>query len=267
MRATLNIQAASSNALTYLQEVYFTTPFKVMDITENKKAGPLHLMLMNASPGILDGDEYTLHIQVKSQAVLHLHTQAYQRLYTMKQGARQLMDVLVEPEATFIYLPHPSVPHELSVFTCCNNFYLAHNSRLVFGEVLTCGRKLNGEAFRFSKYHSITQVFINNQLAIKENLLLQPSVAPVNTIGQLEGYTHQASMMLLGGSNEYGQLQLQILQLLAAETNIQYGVSSAPVSGLLIRLLGYGAEQLYSLLQNILALAQPEQVKILHHAG
>ena len=39
--------------------------------------------------------------------------------------------------------------------------------------------------------------------------------------------------------------------MLSAEINIEYGVTVAPVNGLIIRLLGNGAEQLYNCLQRV----------------
>jgi urease accessory protein len=169
----------------------------------------------------------------------------------MKTGASQQMKVHVADDASFCFLPHPSVPHEQSSFVSRNNFYLGTNSNLVFGEVLTCGRKLNGELFRFTKYQSITQVFINNKLVIKENLLMQPALVNVNSIGQLEGYTHQASMIWLQEDVDVKIVQEELLALLSSEMNIEYGVTATPVNGLIVRLLGNGAEQLYELLKKI----------------
>lgn len=251
MNASLHIQVADRNGCSYLNQSFFTTPFKVANITEDKNSHQLHLMLMSSSPGILDRDVYDIKIDVAENCSLQLHTQAYQRLFNMKTGASQQMNVDIADNASFIFLPHPSVPHEKSSFISRNNFYLGNNSKLVFGEVLTCGRKLNGELFRFTKYHSITQVFINNKLIIKENLLMQPSLVDANTIGQLEGYTHQASMIWLQEDADVKIMQEQLLQLLSSETNIEYGVTAAPVNGLIIRLLGNGAEQLYELLNKI----------------
>ena len=206
-------------------------------------------MLMSSSPGILDGDEYEMKIEVEQNCSLQLHTQAYQRFFNMKQGATQQMNVHIADDASFCYLPHPSVPHEQSIFTSRNNFYLGNNCQFVFGEILTCGRKLNGELFLFSKYHSITNIYINNKLVIKENLLMQPSLINVHAIGQLEGYTHQASMIYLEEDVDIKQFQQQLIELLSAEKNIEFGITAAPVNGLIIRLLGNGAEQLYGLLQ------------------
>ena len=41
-------------------------------------------MLMSSSPGILDEDKYLMKIEVAEGCALKLHTQSYQRLFTMK---------------------------------------------------------------------------------------------------------------------------------------------------------------------------------------
>lgn len=250
MNAQLHIRVAKKDDRSFLKHSFFTTPFKVMDITENRSSGELQLMLMSSSPGILDGDTYDLKIEIEKNCSLQLHTQAYQRLFNMRLGAAQQINVHLEENASFIYLPHPSVPHEQSIFTSSNKFYLRDNCTLLFGEILTCGRKLNGEAFLFSKYHSISNVYVNNKLTIKENLLMQPAEIDVTVIGQLEGYTHQASLIYLQPHVDVKELRRELLELLDQEKDIDYGISIAPVNGLVIRLLGNGAEHLYDLLKN-----------------
>ena len=47
------------------------------------------------------------------------------------------------------------------------------------------------------------------------------------------------------------KLQEEILLLLSEEKNIEYGVTAAPVNGLIARLLGQGAEHLFGLLNKI----------------
>ncbi len=251
MKAELQIEVADKNGCAYLKKAYCTTPFKVANITEDKTGPQLHLMLMSSSPGILDGDAYNIKIEIEKNCWLQLHTQAYQRLFNMKVGASQQLQVHLADNASFCYLPHPCVPHAQSVFISRNSFYLGKHCRFIYGEILTCGRKLHGEIFLFSKYQSITCIFINNKLVIKENLLMQPALINAEAIGQLEGYTHQASMIYLQENIDAKLLQEKLLHLLSTEINIATGISAAPVSGLIIRLMGNGAEQLYNCLQRI----------------
>ena len=265
MIATLHIQTASRGNSTYLKNTYFTTPFKVANITEDKNANPLHLMLMSSSPGILDGDQYQLKIELAAGCSLQLHTQSYQRLFNMKQSASQTMEVLLSAGSAFYFLPHPAVPHAESVFRSTNKIWLEDGCSLVFGEILTCGRKLNGEVFQFSKYHNITEVYLQNKLVIKENLLIEPATINVNAIGQLEGFTHQASLIYLHATTEIKPLSKLVNGLLAEQKGIAFGISGAPINGLVIRILGNKAEQLYDCLKAIAQLL-PQPIKQTVHA-
>jgi urease accessory protein len=251
MICTLHIQTACANNTTYLKNCYCTTPFKVANITEDKKDPTLRLMLMSSSPGILDGDDYRLKIEVAENCSLQLHTQSYQRLFTMKEKACQQMEVHLAKDAAFCFIPHPAVPHEASDFTAKNSIFLSGNGSLIFGEILTCGRKLNGEVFLFSKYHTITEIFIHNKLVIKENLLMQPATINVNAIGQLQGYTHQASLIYLDEKADIKKIMAMVYELLSSQKEISVGVTAAPVNGLIVRILGQKAEQLFDCLKMI----------------
>lgn len=254
MKAQLHIQAAARNGITYLKESYYTPPFKVANITEDKQAGPLHLMLMCSSPGILEGDDHQVKINIEENGHLHLHTQSYQRLFNMKNGARQSMEVYLQKGSTFIYIPHPAVPHKQSVFTTHNKIYLQGDNRLIWAELLTCGRKLNGEQFDFVKYHSITDVYLHGRLVIKENWLVQPTITHVHAIGQWEGYTHQASLIILNKPETITPAYESINNYLHQQKEITFGISILPNAGIIVRILGYKAEQLFNCLNRIAAL-------------
>jgi urease accessory protein len=256
MIAKLHIALIFKNGITCMKENYCTPPFKVVNITEDKSSPQLQLMLMNSSPGILDEDDYEQKIELAENSSLQLHTQSYQRLFNMKKGARQLMEVQLHKGSSFVYLPHPSVPHENSSFAAINKFFLSTGYRLVWGEILTCGRKLSGEVFQFSKYHSITEVFINNKLVIKENLLMQPSVIDPTLTGQLEGFTHQASFIFLDEKTDCITTADTIYEYLSSQSEIVFGITAAPVNGLIVRLLGYKAEQLHDCLKAIAKIAE-----------
>lgn len=251
MKAQLTIQVCVRSGITCLEQSYSTAPFKLANITEDKRSKQLQLVLMSSSPGILDGDEYKIKIEMGEGAELALHTQSYQRLFNMKTGAGQIMEVFLQKSASFIYLPHPAVPHNNSIFLSKNKIYLSDHCRLVWGEIITCGRKLNGEVFRFSKYHNITEVFINGKPVIKENLLMQPLLVNPDLIGQLEGFTHQASFIYVDEKADCIAANNALYEYLSLQKEIVFGITSAPVNGLLIRLLGYKASQLYDCLHEI----------------
>jgi urease accessory protein len=253
MNAFLQIQTNFADGITRLGNTYFTPPFKVANITENKQSNWLQLMIMNSSPGILDGDEYKILIEMNEGSCLHLHSQSYQRLFQMKKGASQHSVIRLADNCSFTYIPHPCVPHEQAWFKSTNKIYLSGNCNLIWGEVLTCGRKLNGEVFRFSSYHTITEVYKEAKLILKENLLMQPSKVDPKKIGQLEGFTHQASFIYFPAENlNAGGIDL-IYDWLTNQNDIEFGITQLAGNGMMVRMLGHGAELLY---HNLLTLAK-----------
>lgn len=254
MIARLLIQTAARANSTYLKNTYFTTPFKIANISEDRKTNPLHLMLMSSSPGILDGDQYQLKIELEEGSAVRLHTQGYQRLFNMQESASQSLEINLKPGSSFYFLPHPTVPHASSVFNCTSKIYLSTNCSLLMGEILTCGRKLNGEIFLFKKYHSVTEVFIMGKLVIKENLLIKPACTNLGAIGQLEGFTHQASLIYLHPAAEIKALIGLVISFLSTQQGIIFGVTPAPANGFIVRILGNKAEQLHDCLKSVAAL-------------
>jgi len=251
LRASLHIDTVLRNEKTILKKSFCTAPFKIADITEDKSQNKLLIMLMSSSPGILDGDEFYLEIDVAARCNLELQTQSYQRLFQMKQGARQFLNIHLKQASSFVYIAHPLVPHEKSIFFSKNKIVMDETSSLIWGEVISCGRKLNKEIFKFSCYHSITEIYYNDKLVVKENILMKPAETDLGGIGQLEGYTHQANLIFIDKARDINDKMEAVLSLLQQQENIEFGVSRLPVNGLIIRLLGYKAEQLFDLLKKI----------------
>jgi urease accessory protein len=249
MKGILRIQSEMKNGRTILKDSYCTQPFKIANITEDKKDHRLRLMLMSSSPGILDNDEYKIEIELNENCNVELSTQSYQRIFQMKTGARQETKVRMKRNSSLIFLPHPAVPHQSSIFSSKNTFYLSEDCLLIWGEVLSCGRKLNGEVFRLSKYHTVTEIFSSGKLVVKENLMLAPGYIDVNMIGQLEGYTHQASFICIGIGIPINVIIDDIHDLLEDENEICFAASALPGKGMNLRILGHKAEQLYSIHQ------------------
>ena len=115
-------------------------------------------MITSSSPGILNNDDYKIRIKIEDNAKVHLTTQGYQRIFSMKNTASQHMNIFMDDNASLYFLPHPSVPHAKSSFSSVNNIYLSDHHHLIWSEIITCGRKLSGESFEFLRYHSLTNV-------------------------------------------------------------------------------------------------------------
>jgi urease accessory protein len=170
----------------------------------------------------------------------------------METGATQSIEATLGKDARLCWLPHPCVPHANAAFTGSNRIFLSEGAGVLWGEVFTCGRKLNGEAFAFSSYHVRTEIYIENKLTLLDNICVQPQQLSVDAMGQLEGFTHQASLIFLQAGNRIAKETVeQIAAFLSGCGEILYGITHGPADSLVIRILGNAAEKLFAHLQTI----------------
>lgn len=249
MIASLDITAAMRDGRTYLKKSFWQPPFKIADVTEDRRRPTLHLMQMSASPGVLAGDHYQIGIRLEEGAAVHWHTQSYQRLFSMSASAQQHVRVDLTPGASFTYLPHPCVPQAGADFRADNRIFLSTDSRLIWGEIVTCGRKLNGEVFQFSNYRSVTEVFLEGKLILKENLRLLPQHTDPRGIGHLEGFTHQGGLICIDAQVDIARVIPLLSEMLAAIPGIDFGITGLPVNGFALRMLGNHSERLMQALK------------------
>lgn len=72
-----------------------------------------------------------------------------------------------------------------------------------------------------------------------------------SSIGQLEGFTHQASLIILDEHADCMQLKNLAFDYLSQQDAISFGVSVAPVNGIITRMHGNKAEQLFKLIKSL----------------
>lgn len=246
-----SVQTDLYKDVTILKDTFFTPPFNVVEVRENKKNPLLELMVMSSSPGFLNNDNYQIDINVKKETMLNLQTQSYQRIYDTPDGARQQMKVYVECSAYFSHLPHPTVPHKGAIFQSDNKIYLSDTSKLIWGEILACGRKLNGESFAFKKYRSLTQVFRNKKLLYKDNLYLNPSKINFKTMGLYEEFSYKANFICVDPHHSPKHHMAIMSEFLDGEDDIIFGFSKISEDACVLRVLGNSGEQLFQALKKI----------------
>ncbi len=247
MDSRLSIVTGHKNNRSYLKDVFVSPPFRVVPVGQVKSDSAAYLMIVSSSPGILDGDRYELGITVEENARLQLQSQSYQRLFHMDGEASQQMRIVLEPNSDFSFVAHPIVPHHKSTFKSRTHVTLAEGCGFLMSEIITCGRKHHGEVFRFTHFQNLIEVYEAKRLIFKDNILLQPDRMPVASIGQLEGFTHQGTLVYLNTRNrQVGELIEHIQALLEGEEDLEFGISATGQPGFVVRCLGNGAERLFA---------------------
>jgi urease accessory protein len=252
MNAELNIVTGCRDGKSYLKDVFVSPPFRVIPVGQLKKDGGAYLMITSSSPGILSGDHYAMNILVEKNARLQLLSQSYQRLFNMDDRATQNFTVKMEPYTSFFYVPHPIVPHENSTFISTNTIYIEDNCDFMMGEIITCGRKHHGEVFKYAHFQNKTEVIHKEKLIFKDNILLRPQAIPLDSIGSLEEFTHQGTLVYLNTKkNTVEHVIEEIFEMMSSEKELEFGISSLQNDGFVLRVLGLGGEQIFDCFQKI----------------
>lgn len=238
---------------TILKDVFFTPPFNLVEVRENRNNLLLEVMVMSSSPGILNDDFYDISIEVIDGSSLNLQTQSYQRIYVSENGTNQNMNILIGESAYFSHVPHPVVPHKGARYAAKNTIHIKNSSTLIWGEILTCGRKYmgEGELFQFKKHHAITEIFQEEVLIFKDNLYIVPEEINLMEFGQYEDYTHQGSLFFITPETDVSERMEKIINRLSKEEGISYGISKVLDNAFVLRILGNEGEQLFKLFTQI----------------
>ncbi|WP_326984573.1 urease accessory protein UreD [Chryseobacterium sp. MYb264] len=249
MDSRLSIIAGFKGGKSYVKDLYVSLPFRVVSVGQRKEDNKLYQMVMSSSPGILDGDHYHLDVSLEQGSSLQLQSQSYQRLFNMKDKAVQELNVLMEDETSFAYVPHPIVPHEDSNFKSHAKIHIGKNSQIIISEIITCGRKHYGEVFKLKRFQNLMEIYHENKLIVKDNVLIQPDLIPINSIGNLEGYTHQGTLIFYSTKSDVEKDHLIETIVQSAEQfkeEMEVGVSAMEESGFVVRALGHGGEVMYN---------------------
>lgn len=248
----LSLRTEIRDGFHHLADMFYTNPFGLMRFDKRHAHDPwLRYMIRSSTPGIMAGDIYDISFKVVKGTNLGLESQAYSRIHSMKPGgfAKQTTTIDVEEDAMFQYIPHPTSPHKDSVFESTNIINIAKTSRVIWGEVLTCGRKLygDGEMFEFNKLSNYTRIYLDGKLIFKDRLYMDPKEMDLTTMGQWEGYTHQATIFIYDQQLEEDHLLELLEKALEGVEGVEYGITTTVGDGVVIRIVGDGGEKLYDI--------------------
>ncbi len=199
---------------------------------------------MSSSPGVLDGDELDMEVHACDGSRLRLFTQSFNKLHPMRTGARQHMSVALGAGSVFQYILHPVTPFEDSVYKTVNTIRMAPDATLIWGDIISAGRIHMGEAFKFTRLHSVTKIYRGDKLVLADNQLMAPGEQPLQDLLFFEGYTHQATLVY--ASPKGNALKAELDEILdGAYEEITFGFTQCADGMVMIRALGNDGEMLY----------------------
>lgn len=249
----LRLETAFKQGETYLKDLSFTAPFKVMT-PFRKEDGAIEVMLLSASAGILEGDLQKMEFIVRSGSRMSFSSQSYEKIHRMEKGeASRTTIITIEPDAFFFYRPLPTIPFAGSAFSADTKVALSDTTaQFVYQEILSCGRKCSGEAFAYRYYRSKIRVYQNDRLIFCDNTHFSPETQQLSGFGMYEGYSHLLTLLYFCDT----VLEERISQTREyfETTGYDGGISLLPYGGISIRVLGNSAQELEGCAQGLVAI-------------
>ena len=254
----LSLTAAARNGRTYLEDVYFTAPYKMMRPFE-KEDGGIQVMPLCASAGIMKGDVQRFEYNVGTGADMEVLSQSFEKIHRMDGGcARREVTAKVESDASLYYYPQPMIPFAGSAFESEMEIKLADETSFLFMlDIISCGRTAREERFEYRKFASEVRVYRGEKLIYRDNTCYEPEKMPMEAVGMYEGYSHLANLFITTAAfdaEETAQLQEEIWQIIEADSECEGGVTRLAAGDLAVRVFGNRAQKLQQIAEKIKSL-------------
>lgn len=250
----LTLSASEKEGKTILDNVVYTSPFKIMRPFPQKDGG-IRVMLLAASAGIMEGDRQEFSFHVGPGAKMQFESQSFDKIHFMKDGmARRYTKVEVDAGGEFLYFPQPVIPFEGSAFENEMEIYL-EDETAGFGmaEILSCGRYARGEAFQYRFFRNLIKIYRKDKFIYCDNARYEPDLFDMKGLGMFESFSHLASLFL---SQQYDSCETEqkIQRILDEEKEVEGAITRLPGGGLVIRIFGHRAQKLEMLAAHIFSI-------------
>jgi urease accessory protein len=220
-----------------------------------------YIYIISPSGGVLQGDRYRIDIKLSKNAISHITTQGATRLYRMnKNFATQILNITLDSNCYFEYVPDQIIPYRDSRFYQSVNLTLHDTATMIYSETIVPGRMAMGEYFEYDVcYLKTVAKSHNGSLKLVDTALLEPKRNKLKRFGILEEFNMLSNMYILTPSKYIGILTERINGDLIHYEKVVGGCSVLPNdSGIAVRILGNTIDNIKEMIYNILKICRQE---------
>ena len=183
----VKIRTLNKNGKTILDDVYFTSPFKVAP-PFYKSDDFIKVIIMSSSAGTLEGDVQEYDITLGDNTKMELTSQSFEKIHTMiDEEATRDCDIYIGKNSFLRYNLLPTIPFKDSAFKSNINIkFEDSSSKLIFMDIINCGRVAHGEKFEYKYYKSYVEVECDNKLVYVDNTNYNPKEMDIENFGMYE---------------------------------------------------------------------------------
>jgi urease accessory protein len=220
-----------------------------------------YIYIISPSGGVLQGDRYRIDINLSKNAIAHITTQGATRLYRMnKNFATQILNITLDSNCYFEYVPDQIIPYRDSRFYQSVNLNLDDTATMIYSETIVPGRMAMGEYFDYDVcYLKTVAKSHNGSLKFIDTALLEPKRNKLKRFGILEEFNMLSNMYILTLSKYISILTERISGDLIHYEKVVGGCSVLPNnSGIVVRILGNTIDNIKEVIHDILRICRQE---------
>lgn len=231
--------------VTRLAGRYHTSPIKIAkSFALGESAG---VLIMDVSPGMLEGDRYELEWRAGRDTHVQLSNQSFLKVHPCPGGgeASVRQSFVLEENAVLEHMPEPVMLYGDASFRADTVVRLAPGSCWMQAEVLCPGRSHRNERFRYRSLDSCLTVYEGQELIYRQRQRVIPGEQLLRAPGCWQDMTHWGTLCLFGAGIDdtfAGKMQ-EALDELAPIPNreVVSGLSLTWRNGLVVQAAGRSA--------------------------
>lgn len=236
----LDLTVFNNGKKSVARDISFERALKVMRPVYLNGSDIPTFYIVNVGGGYLDGDRYNMNFNVDTDAKVILTSQGATKIYkTLNDHVEQYQNFNIKDNAYAEYVGDPIIAFENAKFYQHNTFNLSSTASLFYTDILTPGYSKEGKAFSYTYMHLLNEIYVDDDLVVFDNMLLDPTKNKVDDIGYMEHYSHLGSCYFIHPdvNQKFIDNVFDQIKHLQQVYDCRFGITQLPTHGFSIRIL------------------------------
>ncbi|NBD26020.1 urease accessory protein UreD [Paenibacillus sp. T1] len=189
--STLRATFRRREAGTFIVSKYHTAPIKIAKAFPLE--GQLGVIVMDVSPGLLDGDRYDFQWNVEDGAHVYVTNQSFTKVHpshAASSGSSMSQRFELGQGAVVESMPEPVMLYRDAAFASESEVRLSRGALWMGADVFCPGRTPRGERFAYREFRNKLNVYYGNELIYAQHQRIEPSRQELFAPGCMAELTH-----------------------------------------------------------------------------
>ena len=236
----LTLRLSERDRHSFVSRQYAAYPLRLSRSLPLDRSDPhrVYLYMMNASPGLLAGDNLRVELEMDADTSLYLTDQSATKVHSMPVGttAKVSYDISVGVKAYLEWVPEPLILYADSALEQRVQITLHPGSQICLSEIILPGRLARNEYYCFRHYFSRLQVNLKGELLFADAMRLEGKTNPFKDTVFLAALPAIANLIIVLPEIDLEPLSAALESQAEAQPNLRVGNSFLPrCNGLLVR--------------------------------